>query len=29
MQKYFRLNPVDATYWEEKGWTKKISPWNQ
>lgn len=29
MQKYIRLNPPDVKYWEGKGWTKKVKPWNQ
>lgn len=27
MQKYFKMNPPDVAYWNEKGWVKKVRPW--
>lgn len=27
MQKKFKLNPSDVTYWEKQGWTGKVRPW--
>lgn len=27
MQKHMKLNPVDAQYWEENGWTQGKRPW--
>lgn len=27
LQKRFKLNPTDAEYWQEQGWTGKTRPW--
>ncbi|PYG85831.1 multimeric flavodoxin WrbA [Ruminiclostridium sufflavum DSM 19573] len=29
MQRRFKLNPSDAIYWEEQGWTRKKRPWRK
>lgn len=29
MQKHFKTNPADVTYWEEMGWTGNVRPWRK
>ena len=29
MQKYVKLNPVDAAWWEQQGWLGRARPWKR